>query len=155
MIQMHENSEDHRNFLLAYMTRRRGLTVDSHLVNQMRKEEKYGRHVLQRVVAVVRTLAERGLAFRGSVEKFGSPYNGNFLGILELIAQFDPFLENHIKRYGGCGTGNTSYLSKTICNELILLMSKKVRNSILNDLGKVGYFSLSVDSTSDLSHMTN
>ena len=123
MIQMHENSEDHRNSLLAYMTRRRGLTVDSHLVNQMRKQEEYWRHVLHRVVAVVRTLAERGLAFRGSVEKFGSPYNGNLLGILELIAQSDPFLENHIKRYGNCCTGNTSYLSKTICDELILLSS--------------------------------
>ena len=91
---MHENSEDHRNYLLAYMTRRRGLTVDSHLVNQIRKEEEYWIHVLQRVVAVVQTLAERGLSLRGSVEKFGSPYNGNFIGILELITQFDPFLRS-------------------------------------------------------------
>lgn len=153
MIQMHENSEDHRNALLAYLTRRRGLTVDSHLGNQMRIKEEYWKNELQRVVAVVRTLAERGLAFRGSDEKFGSPHNGNFLGILELIAEFDPFFENHIKQYGNSGTGNISYLSKTICDELVILMSKKVRKSILNDLRNAGYFSLSVDSTPDLSHI--
>ena len=128
-------------------------TKDSHLGNQIRKEEEYWRHVLQRVVAVVQALEERGLAFRGSVENFGSLYNGNFLGILELIAQFDPFLENYIKRYGNCGTEKTSYLSKTICDEFILVMSKKVRNSILNYLRKAGYFSLSVYSTPDLSHI--
>ena len=63
------------------VTRRRGLIVDSHLGNQVRIKEEYWRNVLQRVVAVVRTLAERGLASRGSDEKFRSPHNGNFLGI--------------------------------------------------------------------------
>ena len=139
--------------MLAYLTKRRKLTMEPYLGNQIKIEEEYWTHVFQRVVAVVRTLAERGLAFRGSDEIFGSPHNGNFLGLLELIAEFDPFLANHIKQYGDCGTGKTSCLSKTICDELIELMSIKVRQSILNDLKQDGYFSLSVDSTPDLSHI--
>ncbi|CAM1326808.1 Uncharacterised protein r2_g3576 [Pycnogonum litorale] len=119
----------------------------------MKKEQEYWRHVLERVIAVVCTLAERGLAFRGSNEKFGSPHNGNFLGLLELIALFDPFLANHIELYGNRGSGTSSYLSKRICDEIIQLMANKVRKSILDDLRKAGYFSLSVDSTPDLSHV--
>ena len=35
-------------------------------------------HVLRHVIAVIRMLAEHGLAFRGIEEKFGSWQNGNF-----------------------------------------------------------------------------
>jgi hypothetical protein len=41
-------------------------------------------------------MAERSLPFRGDKETFGS-HSGNILGLLELIAKFDPFLANHIK----------------------------------------------------------
>lgn len=74
---------------------------------------------MKRVIAVIKTLVERGLSFRGSNKVFGSQRNGNFLGLLELIAEFDPFLANHISRYGNSSKGNSSYLSKTICEELI------------------------------------
>ena len=84
----------------------------------------------QRVVAVVKFLSQRGLAFRGRNEVFGSNNNGNFLWIIELLAQFDPFIADHVSRYCSAGRGNVSYLSSTICNELmakkscILLCSK-------------------------------
>ncbi|GFU11699.1 zinc finger MYM-type protein 1 [Trichonephila clavipes] len=41
----------------------------------------------------LRSTAIRGLAFRGTEEGFGSPYNGNFMGALELLAEFDPFIQ--------------------------------------------------------------
>ena len=52
--------------------------------------------VLHRVVTVVKFLAIRGLVFRGSEEKIDSLTNGNFLGIIELISQYDPFLAEHL-----------------------------------------------------------
>ncbi|GFS99845.1 zinc finger MYM-type protein 1 [Trichonephila clavipes] len=39
-----------------------------------------------------------GLAFRGTEEGFGSPHNGNFIGALELLAEFDPFIREHIEQ---------------------------------------------------------
>ena len=51
------------------------------------------------------------------------------------------------------GSGVTSYLSKTICDEFIQIMAHEVRESILDDLKTAGYFSLSVDSTPDRSHI--
>ena len=69
---------------------------------------------------VVRFLSERGLAFRGDNEKIGSEYNGNYLGMLELIAKFDPFHNEHIENFGNKGSGHISYLSHHICDEFIL-----------------------------------
>ena len=82
--------------------------------------------VVRRVVAVVTFLAERGLPFRGHDEHIGSRHNGNFLGVLELIAEFDPFLAKHVEEFGNHGRGNPSYLSSTIYEEVIQIMAKKV-----------------------------
>ncbi|KAK0143819.1 hypothetical protein N1851_017976 [Merluccius polli] len=49
--------------------------------------------VLRCVVAVITFLGARGLPFRGDNELLGSAHNGNYLGLLELIAEFDPFFE--------------------------------------------------------------
>ena len=107
---------------------------------------------IQRIIAVICTLAKRGLPFRGSNEQFGPLNNGNFLGLLELIAKFDPFLQTHVNKYGNFWSGKPSYLSKTICEEIIQLMARKVKGVIVADVKKAGYFSFSVDSTPDISH---
>ena len=44
---------------------------------------------MERITAVICTLAERGLPFRGDNERFGSPNNGNYLGLLELQSTSD------------------------------------------------------------------
>ncbi|GIY32745.1 hypothetical protein CEXT_504571 [Caerostris extrusa] len=73
IIQTHENSEIHRNAMLTYLTRAKGKTLTSKLEEEIRKEQQFWRYVIERVFAVICTLAERGLPFRGDNEKFGTP----------------------------------------------------------------------------------
>ena len=95
------------------------------------KPKKYWVEVVRRVVAVVTFLAERGLPFRGHDEHIRSRHNGNFLGVMELIAEFDPFLAKHVEEFGNQGRGNPSYLSSTIYEEVIQIMAKKVKEHIV------------------------
>ena len=127
--------------------------IDCEIVQQQQTEKNYWRNVLQRVVETIKFLAERGLAFRGDNETFGSATNGNFLGLLEVIAKFDPFLASHIERHGGKGSGSTTYLSKTICDELLQVMAQKLESSIIAEVKTAKYFSISVDSTPDISNV--
>lgn len=60
-------------------------------------QNKYWKQVLRQIVAVIKFLGERGLPFRRDDELLQYPHNGNFLGILELITQFDPFLKEHME----------------------------------------------------------
>ena len=83
----------------------------------------------------------------------GSVHNGNFLGSLELIAQFDPFLQSHLQKYGNADRGVPSYISSTIVEELIKLMADKVHTAIVAELKNAKYFSVWVDSTPDLTHV--
>ncbi|GFS52614.1 zinc finger MYM-type protein 1 [Trichonephila clavipes] len=71
--------------------------VDKQLKEQLRKDTEYYHNVLKRVVAVVKYLVIRGLAFRCNEEVFGSPHNGSFTCALELLAVFDPFIREHIE----------------------------------------------------------
>ena len=75
------------------------------------------------------------------------------MGILELIAKFDPFIEQHISKFGSSGRGRTSYMSKTICEDLIHLMGRKLVANIATEIQEAKYYSISVDSTPDLSHI--
>ncbi|KAL4142249.1 hypothetical protein QTP88_004744 [Uroleucon formosanum] len=91
------------------------------------------------------------LSFRGNNSEFGSVHNGNYMGCLELIAQFNPFLCEHIAKYGNKERGNVSYLSSLICDEFIQLMNNSVADKIVSEINESKYFSIIVDSTPDIS----
>jgi hypothetical protein len=71
--------------------------------------------VLKRVVATVKVLTSRDLSFRGHSETFWSPHNGNCLLPSELIADFDPFLAEHMLRFGNTDSEIGCYISSTSC----------------------------------------
>jgi Domain of unknown function (DUF4371)/hAT family C-terminal dimerisation region len=152
-ISQHECSTEHNRCMSIYCARHQesGL-IDSELKRQVKQEKLYWRQVLERLVAVVKYLATRGLAFRGQNEQIGSQFNGNYLGALELLSKFDPFLAEHMEKYGNRGKGNPSYLSANICDELIILMAQQLLTAIIQEVKAAKYYSISVDSTPDLSH---
>lgn len=80
-------------------------------MERVQTEHTYWVNVLIRVVSILKRLASRGLAFRGTTSKIGCNNNGNCLVALELIVEFDPFLSNHLKKYENPGKVKTSYIS--------------------------------------------
>lgn len=150
----HENSSFHRESVYSFSQRSVVAgRIDCNLINQFKTECDYWKKVLYRIVTVIKFISQRGLAFFGENEKFGSVQNGNFLGILELLSSFDSFLADHIKTYGNKGKGTVSYFSSTIVSEFIEVMSKKVLDEILSQLKQAKYFGLIVDSTPDITHI--
>ncbi|XP_050066946.1 zinc finger MYM-type protein 1-like [Aphis gossypii] len=150
----HENSSVHQVCTMKWLHRLNNKTnINKQLTKQLEVEENYWIDILKRVVEAIRFLSTRGLAFRGSHEVIGVTDNGNYLGILELIAKFDPVLKAHIENYGNKGRGSVSYISKTICEELIGIMSLKVFDHIVDEIIKSKYFGIVVDSTPDLAHI--
>lgn len=149
----HERSEDHTGCMLTFADRKSNTSgIDKTLVELREKERDYWIKVLERIVETIRMLATRGLAFRGDDEVIGSKHNGNYLGMLELIANFDPFLEEHLRKYGNAGRGVPSYLSSTICEEMIHIMWKLVFDIEMEEIRSSIYYSISIDSTPDLTH---
>ncbi|KAJ8685329.1 hypothetical protein QAD02_021122 [Eretmocerus hayati] len=91
-------------------------------------------------------------AGRGSDSEFGSLHNGNYIMALGILAEYDPFLRSHMEKYANKGSGSVSHLSATIRDEFISLMAQNVRETIANGVRKAGPYSMSTDSTPDISH---
>ncbi|XP_026821670.1 uncharacterized protein LOC113560093 [Rhopalosiphum maidis] len=150
----HEKSISHLNAVRDWVVRFDKLgkgTLDHTLKIQVESELQYWRSVFNRVVAVIKCLSSRGLSFRAENKLFGSNHNGNFLGALELIAKFDPFLAKYIETHGNKGRGHVSYLSLAIYDEFILIMSNEVIKRIVDELKLSKHYSIIVDSTLDVS----
>lgn len=126
-------------------------TIDKHLEEAINKEKKHWRDVMLRIIAVVKTLAERNLAFRGDDEKVSDPNSGNFLAFIKMIGGFDEVMKEHIRRIDK-GETQYHYLSHKIQNELIELLANEIRMVILKKIQEAKYFSIILDTTPDISH---
>ena len=94
--------------------------IDEKLPNTMCEQRNYWKNVISRCVATDAFLCEKGLPLRENNEIIGFGNNDNYLGIFELIGQFNPFLSQHISRFANRGCGHSSYLSKIICERAAL-----------------------------------
>ena len=114
----HETSNEHIVSMSTLYKRSSTVNIiDTELVLEMEKEEKYWREVLRRVVSTMKLLGRLGIAFRGHDESEQSKRKGNYLSCLEYLSEYDDFLKLHLEKHSFQGRGNVNYLSNTICDE--------------------------------------
>lgn len=145
-INVHETSNLHVQACVTLDLWKRHKTIDSSLESAIQKEENKWYKILHRIVNVTLTLASCNLAFRGHREKIGEPNSGNFLAVIELLAKYDHVLQDLLNN----DLEHQRYLSPSIQNELIQILSDKVKSEILNDIRDAQFFSLIIDTTQDI-----
>ena len=77
LIEHYEPCSTHQDSQPTYLCRRQSLDLTHQLEEHIERKREYWQHLLERIVTIILTLAESGLAFRGSDEKFRSLQNGN------------------------------------------------------------------------------
>ncbi|XP_051809616.1 zinc finger MYM-type protein 1-like [Acanthochromis polyacanthus] len=156
ILKTHENSKEHTNNMGSWRElesrSKKGQTIDNIEMAIIHAERRRWREVLTRLVAIIKSLAERNIALRGSTDQLNQPNNGNFLKEVELMAQFDPVLKEHIIKIEG-GASHTTYLGKTIQNELIDCLSERILHAIVKEINESKYYAIILDCTPDVSHV--
>ena len=72
---------------------------------QDEQQQAYRSEVLRRV-SVTQFLSQQSLVFRGSDENVASQHNGNYLGMLEVLSEYDTFLAQRIQQHPNRGQGH-------------------------------------------------
>ena len=154
-LKSHETSNEHmqnmRRWIELERRLQKNLTIDKALQDQINKDREHWRQVFVRIVSVVSFLCKNNLAFRWSTEKIYEENNGNFLGIIELIAEFDPIMKEHLRRIQEKEI-HYHYLSHKIQNEFILMLAGEIKTEIIKKVREAKYFSVILDCTPDISH---
>ena len=80
--------------------------------------------------AIVKNLGKNNLAFRGKNEKIYQENNGNFLSLIEMIAEFDQVMQEHVQRIQH-GAIHNHYLGHNIQNEVVQFLANEIKSKII------------------------
>jgi hypothetical protein len=92
---------------------------------------------LFRIVAIVKYLSTHNLAFCGHNSKLYEDSNGNFLGMVEMLVEFDPVIQEHVRRITNNETW-VHYLGPIFQNELIHLLGSAIKSKIIKKIKQEG-----------------
>ena len=151
-LSVHQQSKAHLDASRLHEMWRSGQTVDEMTNEASKNEQNYWRQVLQRIVNVTLTLAEGNISFRGHRENLNDTEQGakgNFLGIIRLLAKYDPLLADLLQK----PEGSIKYLHHRNHDGIIKLLSEEVTTNIIKKINNCAFFSVIIDTTQDISKM--
>lgn len=148
-IKQHEESDLHRSLTNKFLVMKLRLLQDSSVLQEQIKMEKSeimkNREALKRLIDIILYLAKQCLPLRGHDESETSKNKGNFLELVDLLRKYDGILAGHLAN----ASKVSKYTSGLIQNELLDHLSRRVLDSIINNIKQAKYFSIIVDSTLD------
>ena len=156
----HQDKESHKNAVtmaahfLEVMQRKReavNLTIDQGLAARVATN----RLKLKAIVDTVLLCGRQNIALRGhrdnhtDVEADPTANHGNFLAILDYaVKRGDKVLAEHLRT----ASGNATYTSSMIQNEIIGIIGDHIRDSILKNVKEAKWFTVMADEVTDASN---
>ena len=123
-------------------------SIQHYVSLQAREQYDKNMHVLSTIVNAILYCGKQNIALRGHRDDWTSsaPNKGNFIALLNLIAQYDEKLKQHLEY----GKRNALYTSKTVQNEILVIIGKFIREKLTEDISHDStYFSIIGDEVTE------
>ena len=146
----HDNCFAHKQATIAWNEYKINCQMGTSLPERMSSIKativKNNRHYLKTVIEIL-LLSHQEISFRGHDESKISSNQGNFLEVLNIIANHDEIIKEKLIN----GPKNALYTSAEIQNELLDIMATMIRSKICSSVRKAGVYSILADETKDCS----
>ena len=144
----HAKSEAHSNAVLAWRDFEKAGHENTSLLNILSQDHsklvQENRHYIKKFAEVLLLTATQNIAQEAIGESEKVDNRGNFLAILELLANHDPVVEKKMN-----GVQNAKYTSHQIQNEVLDKLAEMVRSTIIKEMKESQVFALMADETKD------
>ncbi|XP_025202917.1 zinc finger MYM-type protein 1-like [Melanaphis sacchari] len=153
-MQIHECSEAHIEASLKLKLKKISLPILPLLEEKHRRDKAINKEIVLDLIDITFFLAKNCIAFRGHKESLKEELGnrGNFLDLVHLMSKRSPCLASYITKLQlSTKKQNVSLISNIRQNQLIGSLASAIRTSIQEELKTARFFSISIDSTFDLS----
>lgn len=121
------------------------------LIENANSHVAHNKEIIRHLIDITLFLGRHCLSFRGHKEGKQEDTRGNFKDLAILIAKYSPALSSHITEVEIKGKKTNNFLSWQRQNQLIQAISTNIKNVIQQELLNAKYFSISLDTTFDIS----
>lgn len=111
------------------------------------------KEVIRHLIDIVLYLGRHCLPFRGHREGWKDDIRGNFKNLAILLAKYSPPLSCHLTEVQIRAKHTHNFVSWNRQNQFILAIETNIRNTIKNEILNAKFFSLSLDTTFDVSRI--
>ena len=129
-------------------------SVNTIIESEVQKTMKKNQEVIESLLRIIILCGKQGFALRGhrddhvdwESEEGKCSNQGNFIELVRFRAETDKILSEHLAN----STRNDT--SKTIQNELVEVIGKKIRNDILHEVKRARFYTIIADEVADISN---
>lgn len=150
-IKLHETTDKHIMASIKAAYRQAAFPLIPSLVENAKTHIAHNKEVIKHLIDITLFLGRHCLPFRGHKESKQEDMRGNFKDLATLLAKYSPALASHITEVEIKGRKTLNFLSWQRQNQLIQAISTNIRNTIKQELINATYFSVSLDTTFDIS----
>ncbi|XP_008190119.1 uncharacterized protein LOC103311974 [Acyrthosiphon pisum] len=127
------------------------LTLIPSLVEEKKKQVSLNRGIVSQLIDIKTFLGQHSLAFRGYREQWTNIVEGNVKDMLILLSKHSPDISMHITNIQMKSRKELSFISWDRQNTLINAIAQEIINIIKCEIQSARFFSISIDSTFDIS----
>ncbi|XP_050065873.1 zinc finger MYM-type protein 1-like [Aphis gossypii] len=150
-ISSHEKTEAHINASIVVKLKLSAIAVLPQIYEHKRKQITENREIVNTLIEITLFLGKHSLPFRGHRENWEDRIRGNFKDLTLLISKFSPSLAIYVDRLKSRGRSEINFLSWQRQNQFIHSIATYLRTSIQDEIKKAKFFSVSIDTTFDVS----
>lgn len=156
VLQNHDKCQYHKDAMLLGSQFAENVTnpkesIQCKIYDLNERQYETNSHILQSIVKTILLCGKQNIPLRGHRDDSTSeaPNKGNFLAILNLLADSDDILKNHLEN----AKKNATYTSKTIQNDFIDVIGEYIRDKLTERIKQDGsVFTIIADETTDMSN---